>query len=139
MLVDVRTIATANQSQKPAKNPMQKLPKNFPKTPQKSSRQKPNKNFFKNYLTKTSKYSKNFLILPKLLNLNTNNMKKFEFICKTDLITGQTVWLTREDGLYVPSSLRLNKDDAYDIFIKLSNQEPLQMFEILETKTSPNE
>ncbi|MFN9108554.1 MAG: hypothetical protein ACK5XN_00530 [Bacteroidota bacterium] len=66
-------------------------------------------------------------------------MKKFEFICKTDLITGQTCWLTREDGLYVPSSLRLSKDEAYEIFVKLSNQEPLEMFEIIETKTSPNE
>jgi 16S rRNA U1498 N3-methylase RsmE len=66
-------------------------------------------------------------------------MKKFEFICKTDLITGQTVWLTREDGIYVSNSLRLNKDQAYDIFIKLSNQEVLEIFEVLETKTSPNE
>lgn len=90
-------------------------------------------------MTKTLKYSKNFIILPKLLNLNTNNMKKFEFICKTDLITGQTVWLTREDGIYVSNSLRLNKDDAYNIFIKLSNQEVLEIFEVLETKTSPNE
>lgn len=66
-------------------------------------------------------------------------MKKFEFICKTSLITGETVYLTREDGIYVPNSLRLIKDEAYDIFIKLSNQEPLEMFEVLETKTSPNE
>lgn len=66
-------------------------------------------------------------------------MKKFEFICKTSLITGETVFLTREDGIYVPNSLRLNKDEAYDIFIKLTNQEPLEMFEVLETKTSPNE
>lgn len=66
-------------------------------------------------------------------------MKKFEFICKTDLVTGSTVYLTREDGYYVSNSLRLNKDEAYDIFIKLSNQEPLEMFEVLETKTSPNE
>ncbi len=118
---------------------MQKLPKNFPKTPQKSSSQKSSKNFFKNNLTKTLKYSKNFIILPKLLNLNTNNMKKFEFICKTDLVTGDKVYLTREDGVYVPSSLRLNKDQAYDIFIKLTNQEPMEMFEVLETKTSPNQ
>ena len=66
-------------------------------------------------------------------------MKKFEFICKTDLTTGSTVYLTREDGCYVPGSLRAEKDEAYDIFIKLSNQEPLEMYEILETKTSPNE
>lgn len=66
-------------------------------------------------------------------------MKKFEFICKTSLITGETVFLTREDGIYVSNSLRLNKEEAYDIFIKLTNQEPLEMFEILETKTSPTE
>ena len=66
-------------------------------------------------------------------------MKKFEFICKTDLITGQTVWLTREDGVYVSNSLRLKKDEAYDIFIKLSKQEPLEVFEVLETQFSPNE
>jgi hypothetical protein len=66
-------------------------------------------------------------------------MKKFEFICKTDLVTGDKVYLTREDGVYVPSSLRLNKDQAYNIFIKLTNQEPMEMFEVLETKTSPNE
>jgi uncharacterized membrane protein len=115
------------------------LCKNSPKTPQKSSSQKSAKNLSQNFNTKTSKYSKNFLILPKLLNLNTNNMKKFEFICKTDLVTGDKVYLTREDGVYVPSSLRLNKDQAYDIFIKLTNQEPMEMFEVLETKTSPNE
>lgn len=66
-------------------------------------------------------------------------MKKFEFICKTDMITGETAFLTKEDGYYVPNSLRFNKDDAYDIFIKLTNQEPLEMFEVLETKTSPTE
>lgn len=66
-------------------------------------------------------------------------MKKFEFICKTDLVTGQTVWLTREDGVYVSNSLRLNKDDAYSIFTKLSNQEALEIFEVLETQFSPNE
>jgi hypothetical protein len=103
------------------------LCKNFPKI------------FYKNINKNLLNYYKNFLILPKLLNLNTNNMKKFEFICKTDLVTGDKVYLTREDGVYVPSSLRLNKDQAYDIFIKLTNQEPMEMFEVLETKTSPNE
>ena len=97
----------------------------------------PTKIFFENINTKTSKISKNFLIL--IFKQTQKTMKKFEFICKTDLITGQTVWLTREDGLYVPSSLRLKKDEAYDIFVKLSNQEPLEMFEVLETKTSPTE
>lgn len=66
-------------------------------------------------------------------------MKKFEFICKTSLITGETVFLTREDGIYVSNSLRFNKDEAYDIFTKLSNQEALEIFEVLETKTSPTE
>lgn len=66
-------------------------------------------------------------------------MKKFEFISKTDLTTGSIVYLTREDGCYVPNSLRYDKDEAYDIFIKLSNHEPLEMFEVLETKTSPTE
>ena len=66
-------------------------------------------------------------------------MKKFEFICKTSMITGETVYLTREDGVYVSNSLRFDKDEAYDIFIKLINQEPLEVFEVLETKTSPTE
>lgn len=66
-------------------------------------------------------------------------MKKFEFICKTDMITGETVYFTREDGICVSNSLRFKKDQAYDIFIKLTNQEPLEMFEVLETKTSPTE
>ena len=66
-------------------------------------------------------------------------MKKFEFICKTDMISGETAFLTKEDGYYVANSLRFNKDEAYDIFIKLTNQEPLETFEVLETKTSPTE
>jgi 16S rRNA U1498 N3-methylase RsmE len=66
-------------------------------------------------------------------------MKKFEFICKTDMITGDKVYLTREDGIYVSNSLRLNQEDAYKIFQKLSNQEPTEMFEVLETATSPTE
>lgn len=66
-------------------------------------------------------------------------MKKFEFICKTSMITGETVYLTREDGIYVSNSLRFDKDLAYDIFIKLTNQEPLEVIEVLETKTSPTE
>lgn len=66
-------------------------------------------------------------------------MKKFEFICKTDMITGDKVYLTREDGIYVSGSLRLNQEDAYKIFQKLSNQEPTEMFEVLETATSPIE
>jgi hypothetical protein len=128
------------------KNLTKTLCKNSPKTPQKPHKNPAAKNLakiFYDFLNK--KPAKNFKIFQKLLNftkyfkLKQKTMKKFEFICKTDLITGQTVWLTREDGLYVPSSLRLNKDDAYGIFIKLSNQEPLEMFEILETKTSPNE
>ena len=66
-------------------------------------------------------------------------MKKFEFICKTDMITGDKVYLTREDGIYVSNSLRLNQEDAYMVFQKLSNQEPTEMFEVLETATSPTE
>jgi 16S rRNA U1498 N3-methylase RsmE len=66
-------------------------------------------------------------------------MKKFEFICKTDMITGDKVYLTREDGIYVSNSLRLNQEDAYKVFQKLSNQEPTEMFEVLETATSPTE
>ena len=66
-------------------------------------------------------------------------MKKFEFICKTDMITGDKVYLTREDGYYVSGSLRIDKEDAYKIFQKLSNQEPTEMFEVLETANSPIE
>ena len=66
-------------------------------------------------------------------------MKKFEFICKTDMITGDKVYLTREDGIYVSGSLRLDKEEAYKVFQKLSNQEPTEMFEVLETATSPIE
>jgi hypothetical protein len=66
-------------------------------------------------------------------------MKKFEFICKTDMITGDKVYLTREDGYYVSGSLRIDKEEAYQVFLKLSDQLPTEMFEIIETKTSPNE
>jgi hypothetical protein len=66
-------------------------------------------------------------------------MKKFEFICKTDMITGDKVYLTREEGYYVSGSLRIDKEEAYKVFLKLSDQEPTEMFEVLETKTSPNE
>ncbi len=66
-------------------------------------------------------------------------MKKFEFICKTDIITGETCWFTRENNIFVSNSLRFDKDKAYDIFIKLSCEQPIENYEVLETKTSPNE
>ena len=66
-------------------------------------------------------------------------MKKFEFICKTDMITGDKVYLTREDGIYVSGSLRLDKEEAYKVFQKLFNQQPTEMFETLETYLSPTE
>lgn len=66
-------------------------------------------------------------------------MKKFEFICKTDMITGDKVYLTREDGCYVSGSLRIDQDEAYKVFQKLSKQQPTEMFETLETYLSPTE
>lgn len=97
----------------------------------------PAKIFCENINTKTSKISKNFLIL--IFKQTQKTMKKFEFICKTDMITGDKVYLTREDGIYVSNSLRLSQEDAYKVFQKLSNQEPTEMFEVLETATSPTE
>ena len=66
-------------------------------------------------------------------------MKKFEFICKTDMITGDKVYLTREDGCYVSGSLRIDQEEAYKVLQKHSNQLPTEMFEVLETATSPIE
>jgi hypothetical protein len=52
-----------SRSQKPAKNPMQKLPKNPTKNPQKSCTQKSFMIFLTKNLLKTLNISKNFLIL----------------------------------------------------------------------------
>jgi hypothetical protein len=75
MLVDVRIIATTNQWQKPAKNPMQKLPKKPTKTLQKPSKnlvgKNPAKIFYENINKKSIKIYKNFVILISKQNTTT--------------------------------------------------------------------
>lgn len=89
-------------------------------------------------LLKTSIISKNFLILPNNLKLKQKTMKTFEFACKTDMITGVAFYYTLQDGVYYSGSGRTSKDEAYDIFIKISCGQPLEKTEILETINSPN-
>lgn len=66
-------------------------------------------------------------------------MKKYEFVCKTDLVTGETFYFTREDGYFLSQTWNKNKDKAYDLFIKASNKEQFEKYETLETIISPKE
>jgi hypothetical protein len=60
---------------------------------------------------------------------------KFEFVQETDQLLNDTMYFTKQDGIYVAGSISTKKDVAYDIFMKLSQGLPLKTTEILETKT----
>jgi hypothetical protein len=59
---------------------------------------------------------------------------KFEFVQDTDLILGTTMYYTKQEGIIISGSFNKDKDEAYDIFEKLSNGIPLRITEVLETK-----
>jgi hypothetical protein len=60
---------------------------------------------------------------------------KFEFVQETDQLLNDTMYFTKQDGIYVAGSISTKKDVAYDIFMRLSQGLPLKSTEILETKT----
>jgi len=60
---------------------------------------------------------------------------KFEFVQDTDLILGSTMYYTKQEGIIISGSFNKDKDEAYEIFMKLSQGIPLRITEILETKT----
>ena len=62
---------------------------------------------------------------------------KFEFVQDTDLILGTTMYYTKQEGIIISGSFNKDKDEAYDIFEKLSNGIPLRITEVLETKIYP--
>jgi hypothetical protein len=60
---------------------------------------------------------------------------KFEFVAETDQLLNDTMYFTKQDGIYVAGSISTKKDVAYDIFMKLSQGLPLKTTEVIETKT----
>jgi hypothetical protein len=60
---------------------------------------------------------------------------KFEFVQETDQILGSTLYYTKQEGILISGSINVDKDKAYDMFIKLSQGIPLRITEVLETKT----
>lgn len=66
-------------------------------------------------------------------------MKKYEFVCKTDLVTGEEFYFTREDGYFLSQTFNRDKNKAYDLFIKATNKEQLEKYETIETIYSPTE
>jgi hypothetical protein len=59
---------------------------------------------------------------------------KFEFIQETDDLLGDTVYFTRQEGVFISGSLSSNKQKAYNIFTLLSNNKDRITTTILETK-----
>jgi hypothetical protein len=60
---------------------------------------------------------------------------KFEFVQDTDLILNSTMYYTKQEGIIISGSFNKDKDEAYEIFMKLSQGIPLRITEVLETKT----
>jgi hypothetical protein len=60
---------------------------------------------------------------------------KFEFVQDTDLILNSTTYYTKQEGIIISGSFNKDKDEAYEIFMKLSQGIPLRTTEVLETKT----
>jgi hypothetical protein len=60
---------------------------------------------------------------------------KLEFVQETDQILGSTLYYTKQDGILISGSINIDKDKAYDIFMKLTQGIPLRITEVLETKT----
>ena len=59
---------------------------------------------------------------------------KFEFVQETDQLLNDTIYYTKQDGVYITGTLSTKKDVAYEIFMKVSQGMPLKITEVLETK-----
>jgi hypothetical protein len=59
---------------------------------------------------------------------------KFEFVQETDEVLGDTVYFTRQEGIFIAGSLSANKQKAYDLFNLLSSNIDRTTTTILETK-----
>lgn len=59
---------------------------------------------------------------------------KFEFVSETDQLLNDTIYFTKQDGVFISGTISSKKDVAYAIFQKLSQGLPLRTTEILETK-----
>ena len=60
---------------------------------------------------------------------------KFEFVAETDQLLNDTIFFTKQDGVFISGTISSKRDVAYAIFQKLSEGLPLRTTEILETKT----
>jgi len=60
---------------------------------------------------------------------------KFEFVAETDQLLNDTIYFTKQDGVFISGTISSKRDVAYAIFQKLSEGLPLRTTEILETKT----
>jgi hypothetical protein len=60
---------------------------------------------------------------------------KFEFVSETDQLLNDTIFFTKQDGVFISGTISSKRDVAYAIFQKLSQGLPLRTTEILETKT----
>ncbi len=59
---------------------------------------------------------------------------KFEFVQETDRLLNDTIFFTKQDGVFISGTISTKRDVAYAIFQKLSEGLPLRTTEILETK-----
>ena len=59
---------------------------------------------------------------------------KFEFVQETDQLLNDTIFFTKQDGVFISGTISSKRDVAYAIFQKLSEGLPLRTTEILETK-----
>ena len=59
---------------------------------------------------------------------------KFEFVSETDQLLNDTIFFTKQDGVFISGTISSKRDVAYAIFQKLSEGLPLRTTEILETK-----
>ena len=60
---------------------------------------------------------------------------KFEFVQETDQLLNDTIYFTKQDGVFISGTISSKRDVAYAIFQKLSEGLPLRTTEVLETKT----
>ena len=60
---------------------------------------------------------------------------KFECVQETDQLLNDTIFFTKQDGVFISGTISSKRDVAYAIFQKLSEGLPLRTTEILETKT----
>jgi hypothetical protein len=59
---------------------------------------------------------------------------KFEFVAETDQLLNDTIYFTKQDGVFISGTISSKRDVAYAIFQKLSEGLPLRTTAVLETK-----